>query len=140
MTQITENAVLLNNLHWNWITLRKFWIAQTCLHDILEPIRWRYKFCCEAEKWWVTTTTLLLVEKLSKMNCTHFGQNIHKTNEKWRYLEIFMNKKIRHLEENSWTWKYFKRWSLIYRNIVEEQQETLRPNEIEPCPVGCQLE
>ena len=28
------------------------------------------------------------------MNCTHFGQNIHKTNEKWRYLEIFMNKKF----------------------------------------------
>ena len=67
----------------------------------LEPIRWRYKFCCEAEKWWVTTTTLLLVEKLSKMNCTHFGQNIHKTNEKWRYLEIFINKNIRHLEKNS---------------------------------------
>ena len=48
-----------------------------------------------------TTTTLLLVEKLSKMNCTHFGQNIHKNNEKWRYLEIFINKKIRHLEKNS---------------------------------------
>ena len=28
------------------------------------------------------------------MNCTHFGQNIHKNNEKWRYLEIFMNKKF----------------------------------------------
>ena len=35
------------------------------------------------------------------MNCTHFGQNIHKNNEKWRYLEIFINKKIRHLEKNS---------------------------------------
>ena len=41
-----------------------------------------------------TTTTLLLVEKLSKMNCTHFGQNIHKNKEKWRYLEIFINKKF----------------------------------------------
>ena len=48
-----------------------------------------------------STTTLLLLEKFSKMNCTHFGQNIHKNNEKWRYLEIFINKKIRHLEKNS---------------------------------------
>ena len=53
VTRITENGVMLNNLRWNWITLRKFWIAQTCLHDILELIRWRYKFWCEAEKWWV---------------------------------------------------------------------------------------
>ena len=26
------------------------------------------------------------------MNCTHFGQNIHKNNEKWRYSEIFIDK------------------------------------------------
>ena len=97
----------------------------------LELIRWHYKFCWLRNDEY-TTTTLLLVEKLSKMNCTHFGQNIHKNNEKWRYLEIFINKKFRHLEKNSWRWKYFKRWSLIYSNILEEQHETLRPNEITP--------
>ena len=75
-----------------------------------------------------TTTT----SKLSKMNCTHFGQNVHKNNEKWCYLQIFVNKKIRHLEKNSWIWKYFKMWSLIYWKVVEEKHETLRPNEIKP--------
>ena len=41
---IQHNIIFIHSICWNWITLRKFRIAQTCLHD-LGAERWRYKFC-----------------------------------------------------------------------------------------------
>ena len=69
---------------WTWffnITLRKFRIAQTCLHDLgadkmtLQVLMWSWEMMNILNS---ATTTLLLVEKLSKMNCTYFGQSINK--------------------------------------------------------------
>ena len=54
MTWITESDVMLNNMGWNWITLRKFRIAQTCLHDLGAD-----KMTLQVlltEKWWVFWT------------------------------------------------------------------------------------
>ena len=80
---------------WNRITLRKFWIAQTCLHDILEPIRWRYKFCCEAEKWWVFWTVqqqhCYLWKNSAKWTALTLGKistKLMRSGAIWRYLWI----------------------------------------------------
>ena len=86
---------MLNNLCWNWITLRKFRIAQTCLHDTLEPIRWRYKFCCEAEKWWVFWTVqqqhCYLWKNSAKWTALTLGKistKLMRSGAIWRYLWI----------------------------------------------------
>ena len=112
----------IHKLRKSWSTVCKLWIAQACLHDIgadkmrLQVLMRSWEMMSILNS---ITTTSLLVEKLSKMNCTHFLQNINKKNEKWRNLEILINKKIHHLEKNSWIWKYFKMWSLIYWKVVE---------------------
>ena len=90
-----RNVIFIHSIRWNWITLRKFWIAQTCLHDILEPIRWRYKFCCEAEKWWVFWTVQQQHCYLWKNSAKWIALTLGKISTKlmrsgaiWRYLWI----------------------------------------------------
>ena len=79
----------IHKLRKSWSTVCKLWIAQACLHDIgadkmrLQVLMRSWEMMSILNS---ITTTSLLVEKLSKMNCTHFLQNINK--KKWEVAQF----------------------------------------------------